>query len=127
MLIKFLIFFFIILIIYQLILANLIIEGLENKESSGDSYKSYDSNDPLILGQQNAGNIEYLKKRMEDIQGVYQTVQDLSNNYQNLQTQVDDLVLAQKEYTTNMIGEEPPEINGYVQDDTVDSTTFITE
>jgi hypothetical protein len=127
MLIKFLIIFFIILIIYQLILANLIIEGLENKESNNDNYKSYDSNDPLILGQQNAGNIEYLKKRMDDIQGLYQTVQDLSNNYQNLQTQVDDLVLAQKEYTTNMIGEEPPEINGYVQDDTVDSTTFITE
>jgi uncharacterized protein YqgQ len=123
-LINILILFFVILIIIQLILANHNTEGLENN----NEYKSYDMNDPnnaLILGQQNAGNINYLKKRMDDIQNMRQEVDDLGKNYQNLQKQVDDLVLAQQEYTTKMIGDEPPEITGAVSDEPVDVTTFV--
>ena len=63
--INILIVFFIILIIYQIFLAhfsNNVIEGLEN-------YKEYDTNDPnnvMILAQQNAGNIEVLRKQFDD-------------------------------------------------------------
>jgi len=124
-LINILILFFIILIVFQLILANHNTEGLTNN----DEYKPYDMNDPnnaLILGQQNAGNINYLKKRMDDIQNMHKQVEDLSGNYQNLQKQVDDLVLAQQEYTTKMIGDQPPEITGAESDEPVDTSTFVT-
>ena len=62
-LVNILVLFFIILIGYQIILANHIIEGLE-------SYQPYDTNNPanaLILAQQNAGNIEYIKQRLDSV------------------------------------------------------------
>ena len=103
--------FFLILICFQIILANHLVEGLE----TGKSYKNYDTNNPenaLILAQQNAGNIEYLKDRIQDIQGMNKQVQDLSGNVVTLQEQVDGLVMAQKDYATQMVGDEPPEISG---------------
>ena len=59
-LVNILILFFTILVIYQIFLAYSgysIIEGLENDKK----YKPYDSNDALILGKQNAGNIIVLE------------------------------------------------------------------
>ena len=106
-----LILFFIILISYQVILANHIVEGLE----TGESYQSYDTNNPanaLILAQQNAGNIEYLKGRIQDVQGMNKQVQDLSGNVQTLQEQVTGLVTAQQQYATQMTGGTPPDISG---------------
>jgi hypothetical protein len=110
-LVNILIVFFIILICFQLILANHIVEGLENN----DSYKSYDTNNPgnaLILAQQNAGNIEYLKGRIQDVQAMFTQVQDLSGNVQTLQDQVNGLVTAQQQYATQMTGGIPPNISG---------------
>jgi hypothetical protein len=110
-LVNILIVFFIILICFQLILANHIVEGLENN----DSYKSYDTNNPgnaLILAQQNAGNIEYLKGRIQDVQAMFTQVQDLSGNVQTLQDQVNGLVTAQQQYATQMTGGSPPNISG---------------
>ena len=108
-----LIVFFIILICFQIILANHLVEGLE----TGKSYKNYDTNNPenaLILAQQNAGNIEYLKDRIQDIQGMNKQVQDLSGNVVTLQEQVIGLVTAQQQYATQMTGGTPPEISGAV-------------
>jgi hypothetical protein len=78
MLIKILIIFFTFLIGYQLFLEILtfinqdnLVEGLENK--STNEYKPYNPNDPnntLILAQQNAGNIEFIKGRIDDLDGV---------------------------------------------------------
>ena len=110
-LVNILILFFIILIGYQIILANHIIEGIENN----NSYQSYDTNNPdnsLILAQQNAGNIEYLKGRIDDVQGMYKQVQDLSGNVVALQEQVNGLVTAQQDYATQMTGGAAPEISG---------------
>ena len=110
-LVNILIVFFIILICFQIILANHIVEGLE----TGESYQSYDTNNPanaLILAQQNAGNIEYLKGRIQDVQGMNKQVQDLSGNVQTLQEQVTGLVTAQQQYATQMTGGTPPDISG---------------
>ena len=110
-LVNILIVFFIMLICFQIILANHIVEGLEN----GESYQSYDTNNPanaLILAQQNAGNIEYLKGRIQDVQGMNKQVQDLSGNVQTLQEQVTGLVTAQQQYATQMTGGTPPDISG---------------
>lgn len=114
MLVNILIVFFLFLVIYTFLLNVNIIEGMSNK------YKDYDTKDPnnaLILAQQNAGNIEYLKERMNSVQGLDKTVADLSNNYAGLQQQVDELVAAQAEYATSMTGGSPPEISGAVEED----------
>jgi TolA-binding protein len=122
-LVNILILFFLFLIIYQIILASNIIEGLENK------YQSYDTNNPnnaLILAQQNAGNISYLKERIDSLQGndLNNQVQDLSGNVQTLQTQVNGLVQAQQQYANQMTGGTPPQITGTgVSTDDVNSDT----
>ena len=122
--INILILFFIILVGYQLILASHVIEGLENN----DDFKPYDMNNPnnaLILSQQNAGNINFLKKRMDTVLGFNQQVQDLSGNVATLQGQVNDLITAQKEYSTQMLGDTPPDITGAVSDEPRDTTQFV--
>ena len=121
-LVNILILLFVIILGYQIILANHIIEGLEN----GDDFKPYDTNNPnnaLILSQQNAGNINYLKNRMDTIQGVYQQVQDLSGNVQSLQDQVNSLVSAQQDYANQMTGGTAPVVTGATDPSTTDTTT----
>jgi hypothetical protein len=123
-LINTLILFFIILVGYQLILASHVIEGLENN----DDFKPYDMNNPnnaLILAQQNAGNINFLKKRIDSVQGLNQQVQDLSGNVTALQDQVNGLITAQKDYSSQMLGDTPPDITGAVSDQPVDTSQFV--
>ena len=120
-LINTLIIFFIILIGYQIILGNYILEGLENNQT----YQQYDTNNPsnaLILAQQNAGNIEYIKQRMDAVQGMSQQFQDLSGNVASLQEQVNGLVSAQQQYASQISGGTPPNITGTETDDTTDTT-----
>ena len=122
-LVNILIGFFIFLIMCQIILASNIVEGLENQ------YKPNDTNNPnnaLILAQQNAGNISYLKERIDKVQGVFQQVQDLSGNVLALQEQVTGLVTAQQQYATQMTGGtgQPPQITGAVN--TSSTTTSST-
>ena len=123
-LINILILFFIILMGYQLILATRVIEGLENS----NQFKPYDLNNPnnaLILAQQNAGNINFLKGRIDSVQGINQQVQDLSGNVATLQGQVNDLITAQKEYSSQMLGDTPPDITGAVSDEPVDTSNIV--
>ena len=122
MLVNILIIFFLILISYQIILGNNIIEGLDNN----NSYQQYNSQDPLILAQQNAGNIEYLKGRIDDVQGMYKQVQDLSGNVQTLQEQVSGLVTAQQQYATQMTGGTAPDISGATEPEDEEPTDAST-
>ena len=121
-LVKILILFFAILIIYQITLeyfVDNIIEGL-------DTYQPYDTNDPnnaLILAQQNAGNIVVLKSEIDVMKGINQQVQDLSGNVAALQSQVDSLVSAQKDYANNLTGGTEPQITGTTTTDTTTTTT----
>ena len=120
MLIKLLILFFTILIAYQTFLAfsngNNLIEGLENDTSN--EYKDYGTNDPtnpkssLILSQQNAGNIEVLKGRVDGLNGVKARVDTLQQNIDSMQVQIDALVQQQADYATDLAGDEPAEISG---------------
>ena len=114
-LVNILILFFTILVIYQIFLAsfgNSIIEGLENDKK----YKPYDSNDALILGKQNAGNIIVLEKQVSEMTGLNEEVQDLSGNVANLQEQVNSLVSAQKDYASQIAPSTPPDISGTTTD-----------
>ena len=123
-LVNILVIFFIVLISYQIILANNIVEGLDN-------YQPYDTNNPsnaLILAQQNAGNIEYIKQRLDSVQNLSQEVQDISGNVVTLQNQVNQLVSSQQQYDTQMTGGTPPNITGAVSStsDTSDTSSSTT-
>jgi hypothetical protein len=96
-----LIVFFIVLILYQIVLANRIREGIENNQE----YKDYDMNNPanaLILAQQNAGNISFLKQRLDSFLGLDKEVQDISGN----------VVSSQKDYANQMTGGTAPNVTG---------------
>ena len=125
-LINILVLFFSFLIIYQILLAyfgDSVIEGLTNNDSE---YKPY-GKDPMILAQQNAGNIIVLKKQVDELTGLKQLFQDLSGNYAGLQSQVNSLVQAQNDYTNQMTGGSEAQITGTTtSDSTSDSTSTTT-
>jgi hypothetical protein len=115
-----LIVFFIFLITYQLFLAwnPNILEGLTNNTNNTKQgvvdYKPYDLNNPnnaLILGQQNAGNIEFLKGRIDTLDGVKTRVDDLQQNIDSIQTQMDALVQQQESFAKDINGGEPIDIS----------------
>jgi hypothetical protein len=122
-LVNILIVFFIILISYQIILANHIVEGLENNDKK---YKPYPPN-ALILAQQNAGNIEYLKNKYNDLQNINNIVNDLSGNVASLQQQVNGLVTTQQQLVTQMTGGSPPDVTGVTDEEEPDTSDLVTE
>jgi hypothetical protein len=129
MLIYILIMFFVSLIIYQIYLANdgifgsnTLMEGLENETTTDTKeYKPYNLQDPnnaLILSQQNAGNIEVLKGRIDDLDGVKKRVDDMQQSVDLMQSQIDSLVQQQADYAQEIAGSTPPTITGTsVEDD----------
>jgi hypothetical protein len=126
MLLYVLIIFFIILIFYQIFLAHItskmnFIEGMESQ-----TYEPYDLNNPnntLILAQQNAGNIQVLKKQMDGVLHLNREVQDLSGNLNSLSTQVTNMIEEQQQYVQTNLPSTPPQITGA---DTTTSTTTTT-
>ena len=113
-LIKTLIIIFFFILSYQIFLAHFYVslEGLEN-------YREYDKNDPnnvLILAQQNAGNIEVLRKSIDDLSGVKQDIKEIRGDITNLNNQVDDLLQAQQSYLNENMPSSPPNITGAVDE-----------
>ena len=128
MLIKILIGVFICLIGYQIIITAFnkgsdLYEGLENNTTDSGTetasgtgeYKAYNTNDPnnsLILAQQNAGNIEVINGRMSKLEGVKERVDTLQQSIDSMQTQIDGLVQQQADYAKDVMGTEPPSLEG---------------
>jgi hypothetical protein len=123
-LIYLLILLFTILITYQIFLTypiysktSYLIEGLDNSDSSDQTqdYKPYNLNDPnnaLILAQQNAGNIEVLKGRIDAQDGVKEKVDTIQQNINAIQTQIDGLVQQQADFAQQIAGSTPPTVTG---------------
>jgi methyl-accepting chemotaxis protein len=115
LLIYILIVLFVVLISYQVYLAMLsrtfIVEGLENNDTT---YKPYtiDQSNSLILSQQNAGNIEVLKGRINSLDGVKQSIADINQSINSMQTQIDGLVEQQANYAQEIAGSTPVDITG---------------
>lgn len=122
-----LIVFFVSLLVYQIYLeyftdSNKLIEGLENssepntdKNDNSNEYKPYNLNEPnnaLILAQQNAGNIEVLRGRIDGLDGVKKQVDELKQNVDMMQTQIDGLVQQQADYAQELAGNQPIEVTG---------------
>ena len=120
MLIKILIGFFIFLIGYQLFLALMKKDNLDEGfvNNSKTTYQPYNTSDPnnqngaLILAQQNAGNIEVLKGRIDGLDGVKSRVDTMQQNINSMQTQIDALVQQQADYANDLAGSEPITITG---------------
>lgn len=112
----------IIIFIYEFSFKN--IEGMENQE-----YEPYNTNDPnncLILAQQNAGNIEYLKTRMNDVTNVKSNLDTMRQDMQTMQVQIDSLLQQQSDMAVELSGgEEPIAIDGL--DDGEDTEEIIEE
>ncbi len=114
-----LIIFFTCLIGYQIILELTpnIVEGMISnpKSDATSTYKEYNMNDPnnaLILGQQNAGNIEVLKGRIDKLDGVDAKVNTMQQNMNSMQVQMDTLVEQQSTLATELAGDEPIDVTG---------------
>ena len=130
MLIKLLIVFFTWLIGYQIYTffknGSDLVEGLETQKSNKE-YKDYNTDDPnnpnsaLILSQQNAGNIEVLRGRVDDLDGVKGRVDTLQQNVESVQTQIDALVQQQADYATELAGDTPAEITGLEEETAEDN------
>lgn len=115
---------FLLLFSYQIFLAiwpDKVIEGLENSTTNTNTnantteYQPYNVSDPnnsLILAQQNAGNIEVLKGRIDKFDGVKEQVDTMQQNIDLMQVQMDELVQQQADYAQELAGSEPVEITG---------------
>lgn len=90
-----------------------VVEGLENKD---ETYKEYDPNDPMILSQQNAGNIAALKKQMDELLALKEDVYDMSLNMVEMSGQINDFADSQKQTSDDTIGTEDPNITGATDD-----------
>ena len=107
-LILFLILFFIFIVCYNFVFHKTI-EGMD------DGYVEYDTNNPnnaLILSQQNAGNIAYLKQRVDELSGIKTTVDNLTQQVNEQATQIQGLVQQQADYATQLAGDTPPTVTG---------------
>ena len=110
---KILIICFGILIIYQVFLAHFRFkEGLEQQPSQYTDYDFNNPNNALILSQQNAGNIAFLKSQIDSLNPLQKQVSDISGNLISLSDQVNELVLQQTNYATQNLPSSPPEISG---------------
>lgn len=114
MLFNFIILFLCLVLIYSIFLgsftiSNNMIEGYQNE------YQSYDEN-PMILAQKNAGNIEVLRERLDGLNGVKGQLTDLSNNVTQLQEDIATLMAQQQSFATDLTGGEEVAIAGAVED-----------
>jgi hypothetical protein len=123
MLIYILIVFFIMLVGYQVFLALVpplsLVEGLKNitttQNAGSQNYQPYNVSDPnnsLILAQQNAGNIEVLKGRIDGFDGVKEKVDTMQQSIDSMQVQMDGLVQQQVDYAQELAGPTPPDVTG---------------
>jgi len=70
------------------------------------------SNNSLILAQQNAGNIEVLKGRIDGFDGVKEKVDTMQQSIDSMQVQIDGLVQQQADYAQELAGPTPPDVTG---------------
>jgi hypothetical protein len=97
---------------YYKCVASPIIEGLENESKTYQPYNLNDPNNALILAQQNAGNIEVLKGRIDSLDNIKERVDNIQQSMDSMQVQIDGLVQQQADYAQELAGSEPPTVTG---------------
>lgn len=101
-----------------------------NATNANATYQPYNLNDPnnsLILSQQNAGNIEVLKGRIDGLDGIKIKVDDMQQSINLMQTQIDGLVQQQADYAQEIAGSTPATITGtgIEEDETKEDETIL--
>lgn len=95
--------------------------------SNNDEYQNYAPNDALILAQQNAGNIEYLKGRVANLDSnstkVNQYIFDISNNLTTLNDQVNTIIDQQAQYAQSVASEPAPAMDLSMPSDSSSGTS----
>jgi hypothetical protein len=84
MLVDTLIVCFLLLLMIQIYLAFITLEGFEGE------YKEYDKNDPMFLSKQNAANIDVLKQRIDKMFGLESSVSKLNTRVDLIETHLKD-------------------------------------
>lgn len=121
MLVKILIVFFALLLAYQFSLA--FFDLKEGFQTANLEYQKYNGDDPMILAQQNAGNIEYLKQQIDSLLALKKEVKDTSENVEQLNSQILTLTQQQEQAAIQMVGSEPVQISGIETSTAVDDMT----
>lgn len=142
LLINILILVFLLLISYQIYLElfpKKLIEGLEGDTSTESTtnasttaseplYQPYNLDSPnnaLILAQQNAGNIEVLRGRLDKLDGIKEKTDKMQEDMNVMQSQIDALVQQQADYAQQLAGSQPPDVSGTEGQTTADAEQFI--
>jgi hypothetical protein len=113
MLLTILIIFFTSIVLYKILFyLGQTFSLIEGMEGGSDEYQKY-GDDPMILAQQNAGNIEFLKSRVDDISNVKGDVETIKQDLRTMQIQVDGLVQQQADMANELSGGgEPLSVDG---------------
>lgn len=88
------------------------IDNTDVEASNSGEYKEYDSSDAMILSQQNAGNIAFLKSRIDELSKIGDSAGEMQQNIELLQSQINDLVQQQADYAQQISGGEPVDVTG---------------
>jgi hypothetical protein len=76
-------------------------EGLE----SATEYQSYNENDPLILGKQNAANIAFLKGQVDELNKLSPMITQINADISKLNEQVATMYQQQQGYASALNGD----------------------
>jgi len=117
-LVNILIVFFLFLIIYQLFLANRVIEGLSNSSSSSSSSSS---DDIQTLVHKNAAEIQIINEHLLD--PVNQQISTINTTLTSLQNQINQLATSIKQMSQNMPGQQPVTSGSSTSSTSTTSTT----
>ena len=109
-LINVLIIVFIMLITYQVFVEHYgkLTENLETQDAKYEDYDTNNPNNALILSQQNSGNIQIIKEKMDNLDGIQDDVVNMQQNMDTMQSQIDGLVQQQADYSQEL-SKEPEE------------------
>lgn len=87
-------------------------EGLDETASNVPTYTDYNQNDPLILAKQNAGNIEYIKQKLEPLEKLPPIVDKLTTDMSNLNDQMIALTQSQSDTMNSVNASATTSVNG---------------
>lgn len=116
-----------VLILYQIYMEcskPYLLEGLDNNVTYTEYASNNASQDALILAQQNAGNIEFLKQQVDSLLELKTQVDTLTSDVATLSSQVNDLGTQIADFGTAIAGSEPLTVTGTdYTSPTTDTTT----
>jgi methyl-accepting chemotaxis protein len=106
----------ILIIILIAVFVVIIVWNLLNIQEGLETYEDYDlsaDSQCMILANQNAGNISYLKQRVDELANIQSMIYDLSMNVDELNTEMSGVVQQQMDYAEEIAGGTTPyEISG---------------